>query len=205
VVLRDPKHIERVFDAPTQMIKRQNRTTGQVHSAISHDLLSGQHLASMSDKYTSILRHNLANKMFQERFWTEIEDLWTFFENEVSRAIIETLFGSLLLKQYRRIVRDFWEYHASIETISSGIPRFLVPSSYAAQDRLLENLEKWLRLSEEEADDVKANDDEAGWSEKMGFKLLRASEKADASTSSTEHSERALGALYLMRMYMLSS
>ncbi|KAF2865178.1 cytochrome P450 [Massariosphaeria phaeospora] len=178
VVVRDAKHAQKILqasahmtpkalqvraldkamDAPIEalllydMIRTGSLEDDHNHSArlvVPHKYLTGPSLSSISDVYLATFRRNLSNKMFQFKTWTEIEDMWSFFHNEISKAVMETLFGPAVMKQYPRLVRDFWEFDSNFDGFILGYPQFMMSSAYTARDRLLGNLWDWLLAAKE--------------------------------------------------------
>lgn len=115
----------------------------------------------------------MADKMFQERTWTEIEDLWSFFQLEISKACIETVYGSAILKTYPKLVRDYWDLDSSIEELLRGLPQFMAPSAHAARERLHQNLKEWLEAVHKGDRFAKTAEEDSDWDENMGSKYFQ--------------------------------
>lgn len=160
VVLRDPKHVERVLRTRKQLTSRnsihhmyenlygspkdslklyagnnsnEEKETGllkYVHSILPQKYLTGPSLAPLVDIYVSILSRNLNEKMFQVGSWTQIEDFWSFFHQVICRCTIETLLGSAILKQYPGIVKDYLKFAEAAAGFLPCLPRFLASAAY---------------------------------------------------------------------------
>ncbi|KAH7132575.1 putative cytochrome-like protein P450 [Dendryphion nanum] len=228
VVVRHPEHVKkvlqsvkqmtttdlhvRIFDkvmgAPVQAValykavgtgNKQSDEVDHAHITLPRQYFTGTGVAPMANVYIRLMQRNLSTKMFQEKFWTEIEDMWSFFQNEISRATIEMLFGSSLMKQYPKIVRDFWEFDQHVETLSQGLPRFLNSSAHEARDRLRENLQRWLESAHKGSDFAKIGEEDPDWDETMGSKFLQARDSIFANIPSFDSSARAAEALAIMQ------
>lgn len=175
-----------------------------VHSRIPRQYCSGAGLKSMGEAYTLLLRHNLGNKMFQDRTWTEIEDLWSFFQIEVTRATLATLFGEKLLKVYPKIVKDLWEFDANLDSLSTGLPQFLIPNAYKVRDRLQENIEKWLKSTKNErAGSMDSEKEENSQDRDLGSAYFRATSKAIQELGFEDGQTRAAAVLAMMHWYVM--
>jgi hypothetical protein len=139
-----------------------------IRSDVSLFHVSDAALASSVDAFISNLSASMHDKMFQYDTWTGIEDLWSFLQLVLVRCIIQTLFGSALLKQYPRIVRDYLDFNAAAEGFIPGMPRIMVYSAATPRDRLLQGIEKWAQ------DNRKASRAKApAWDEKAGLSVIR--------------------------------
>lgn len=170
-----------------------------VHSRVPRQYCSGAGLKSMAEAYTGLLSQNLGNKMFQDRTWTEIEDLWSFLQIEVTRAMLTTLFGQKLLKVYPKVMKDLWEFDANLDSLSTGMPRFLIPNAYKMRDRLLENLEKWLKSTNGyEAQSTASESEGTAWDPNQGAGYFRATDRAITELGFADGQTRAAAALAMM-------
>jgi hypothetical protein len=202
-------HVElfnEVFGAPkeatllvhSQTSRKKEDDLDYAHKILPQNYLSGAHLDAMVERYASTLSRNLSEKMFQEKTWTELEDLWTFFRNEITKVLVETIYGSGLLKTYPRIVRDFWEFDSNIENVKRKVPRFLAPKAYAARDRLLEQTEKWLQSLESATESEKGRGEDTGWDASKGSLFFQKRDEALANVGSIGHRARAAEVLALL-------
>lgn len=139
--------------------------------------------------------------------------MWLFFQNEVTRGLIEMVFGSTILKMYPKIVRDFWEFDDSVDVVESAmlrIPRFMSSKGDSAQDRLLANMKEWLRVTQTGENIVKHNqvDDDmydetwGGWDADKGSKFFQARDGVLANIPTLDHQARAAEALSILREYV---
>ena len=139
---------------------------------------------------------------FQVGSWTEIEDSWSFFRGEISKAVIETMFGSTLLKIYPALLRDYWAFDTHIEKFSGGLPRFLMSPAYTARDRLHENLQKWIKTVDGGSDLAKIADEDAVWDPEMGSKYWRGRDEIIAKIPTLDYRARAGDALINITEYV---
>lgn len=197
-VLGSPKEALELYNAMGTGNKESDQLD-YAHLTVPRKYFSGTPLIPMAEVYISVLRRNLSNKMFQEKYWTEIEDLWSFFQHEITRATMETIFGSAMLKRYPGVIRDFWEFDTNIENFTRGLPRFTMPKAYAARDRLHKNLTEWLQASHKGSDFAKVGDEDPNWDEDMGSKFFQARDSVFANIPSFNDQARAAETLAIMQ------
>ena len=231
MVIRDPKHVERILasDKATTNFQRaemydkvfgvsrvalqsykslgieseQTRQINYAHFDLPQKYLTGTSLASLADIYISAFRRNMSNKMFQQDSWTQIEDLWSFFEIEITRAANETLFGSALMKHYPKITQDFWKLDSNIEHFLPGLPRLTVSGVYELRDKVLEGLKKWLQATHGGTDFAKFEKDDSEWDESRGSKYFQERDAVFSGMPSHDYQSRAAEALSTMQRYEL--
>ncbi|KAF2686921.1 cytochrome P450 [Lentithecium fluviatile CBS 122367] len=227
-IVRDSNHVQRILDAmgqlttnferaevydkvlgtpkPTIECYRRHATKSEesdqiniAHFDLPQRYLTGPALHLLADKYIAIFRHNMSNKMFQIDSWTQIEDLWSFFQIEITRATTEMLFGSTLLKQYPKVSQDFWKLEANTEHFLPGLPRFTVSSVYDVRDRLLEGLKKWLQATHGGTDFAKIDEDDPVWDENKGSKFIQERDGIFSEMPSFNYKSRAAEILNVMQ------
>lgn len=170
-------------DAEGHFHKSDARTQEEVEDSPSRDDLfhiSDAALAPSVDTYISILSANMHDKMFQYDTWTRVEDLWSFLQLVVLRCTVDTLFGSTLLKQYPRMVRDYLDFNAATEGFVSGMPRMMVSGATKPRGRLLEGMKNWVPRDRGESynngetdDGGEITADYSIWDEKTGLRVVR--------------------------------
>jgi hypothetical protein len=171
------------------------------HFRLQQKYLTGVSMSSLADIYISAFQRNMSNKMFQLDSWTQIEDLWSFFEIDITRTCNETLFGSLLMKQYPKVTQDFWKLQANVENFLPGLPRFTVSGIYEVRDRVLEGLKKWLETTHGGEDFAKVGKDDPEWDESRGSKYFQERDQVLSTLPSFDHHSRAAEALGVMQRY----
>ncbi|KAF2648308.1 cytochrome P450 [Lophiostoma macrostomum CBS 122681] len=227
LIIRSAEHVKKVFQSVKQMTvtdfhaqiyekimgtpkeavqlyqdigkgRKESDAIDHAHLALPRQYFSGTALVSMVDVYIATLRRNMSNKMIQEKFWTEIEDMWSFFQNEIARATMETIFGSELLRMHPRIVRDFWEFDKNVEQLFRGLPRFMMPTAYNTRDRLVGNLSIWLQSVHPGTDFAKTAEEDPEWDAKSGSKFFQARDAVFANNT-LDYQARAAEALAIMQ------
>lgn len=147
---------------------KEQQQGDRILSGESQFHISDAALASSVDAFISNLSADMHDKMFQYDTWTGIEDLWSFLQLVLVRCTIHTLFGSALLKQYPRIVRDYLDLNAAVEGFVPGMPRIIMSSAAKPRDRLLQGMKKWAQ-DNGEAFNAKS----PVWDEKAGLSVIR--------------------------------
>lgn len=194
VVLRDPIHVQRVLERNDCLTTRaakvetfdklfgspdaeghmyRSEATGQqevdrMTSDASQFYISDASLASVVDIFISILSANMQNKMFQYDTWTGIEDLWSFLQLVLVRCTMDALYGSALLKQNPRMVRDYLDFDAAVEGFVPGMPRVMVSGAATPRGRLLESMKKWVQVNGEAT-----TAESPVWNQQAGLSVVR--------------------------------
>lgn len=232
LVLRDPKHIEKVLHAKKQFTPRNSIShtydnlygtpkdalkfyTGKgldgkeagfvehVHSTLPRKYLTGSSLAPLTDIYVSILSRNLREKMFQVGSWTQIEDFGSFFQQVIARCTIEMLLGSAIFKQYPSIVKDYLKFADAAAGFMPGMPRFLASNAYEAlRDRLQEGIIKWLKANHSGSEFAKIGDEDPVWDEHKGSKFIQERDDVFAKAEGVDLKGRAAEILSVMHGYV---
>ncbi|CAI6332412.1 unnamed protein product [Periconia digitata] len=158
-----------------------------VHSKYQDDV----EFKSLTDTFISIFRRNMSNKMFQPSSWTQIEDLWSFLEIEITRGAVETLFGSALIKNQPKLVRDYWDFQSKTGEFIPGLPRFTISSAVPPRDRLLEGIRKWLQTTHGGTDFAQIKASDPVWDEKRGSKFIQECDATFAQIPSFNYQARA--------------
>ena len=181
---------EKVFASPPSAVqiykdigKNTNAHSDAVHRAhlnLPKQYLQGMGLVPTAEVYIKTLRRSMGNKMFQEGSWTEIEDMWSFFQNEITKATIETIFGYELLRMYPKVVPDFWKFEDSFDQFFRGLPRFTMPTAYATRDRLVGKLGEWLEKVHPGNESARVGEEDEEWDERLGSKLAQARDQVYA-------------------------
>ena len=171
-------------------------------STVDHDQMmqvrqhtSGSALAALDDKLFNTLKRNISRSC-SDHDWTDIPDLYAFFEDQATRAIAETLLGSAIVESYPSFAKDLWTFIESTDTILIGLPRFMASEAYGARDRLLSHFKSWGRQADALRTQNKVNSD---WDPIAGSTLMQEREKLYSSLPGHGPEGRAaqtLGLLY---------
>lgn len=135
--------------------------------------MSDASLTASVEAFISNLSANMHDKMFQYDTWTSIEDLWSFLQLVIVRCTIHTLFGSALLKQYPRIVRDYLEFNAAAEGFAPGMPRVMLHGAAKPRDRLLQGMGNWASKGSGQSENSNNTDKGRIWDENTGLHVVR--------------------------------
>lgn len=202
---------DRVLGSPKEAVKiYQGIGTGHEDSkqveyaqlALPQKYLTHMPLISLAEVYISTLRRNLSNKMFQVKTWTQIENVWSFFQIEITRAATETLFGSALLKQYPKVVHDFWKFAANHDDLEWVLPQFRMSSTDGIRDQLEENLKKWLQTTHGGPDFAELGDEDPIWDAQKGSRFIQERDQVFANLPSFNYQARAAETLGIIQAYV---
>ncbi|KAF2475223.1 cytochrome P450 [Lindgomyces ingoldianus] len=197
-VMGSPKEVLEIYGAVGSG-RTDSEQVDYAHLTVPRLHLVGTSLTSIAEVYIAILRRNLAKKRFNVERWVEIQDLWSFFQVEITRATMETLFGSVILEDYPDLVQDFWKFDSNIENFTRGLPRFMIPSAWAARDRLRQKIKKWLQSVHEGDDFAKLGEEDPSWDQNMGSKFFQHRDSVLAKIAGMNDDARASEAMAIMQ------
>ncbi|KAI8943077.1 hypothetical protein NX059_001109 [Plenodomus lindquistii] len=161
--------------------------------------LTGTALANMTDLYVSILSRSMNDKMFQFKFWTQIEDVWSFFQQVITRCMIEALFGSTIMKEHRTLLRDYWAYDEAVSGFMPGMSRPLMTAAYEApRDKMLQAIESWLKNHHSGSEFARIGDEDPVWDENKGSKFIQERDDVFAKLEGIDTRARAADMLAIM-------
>ena len=162
------------------------------HSILPQKHLSAAPLTSITNIYVSILSSNLNNKMFQVGTWTLIEDFLSFFQQVVTRCVLETLLGSAIFKRYSNLVKDYQKLADSVDDFMPGMPAYIMSAaSKELRDRLLDGMERWLKANHSGLEFAKISDEDAVWDEDKGSKFIQESDSVFTKVDNANLKARA--------------
>lgn len=231
-MLRGPEHVNKVLQASTQLtsdasnVEVAGKLLGSSRNilsfyagedgneagkeAITHARvtvpqkhLTGTSLTAINNVYISILSSNLNDKMFQVGSWTQVEDSMSFLQQVITRCSMTTLFGSAIFKQYPNIIKDYQKFSETVESFSPGMPRFILPATYEQpRNRLLQGIEKWLRVNHSGSEFAKIGDEDPVWDEYKGSKYIQERDNLFAKIDGVDLKDRAAEILGVMFAYV---
>ena len=174
LVLLDPVHVKGVMSAskeldpnpfiqemilgqmlgtPKETIDFYKSNNGQLdHVQTSHirQHVTGSSLVAISQKVFERLTVHIDQLFTADGAseWVTVPDLFEFVQYHITRAITESLMGSAITEEYPQLYTDQWLFMDRSVDMVTKLPRFIIPTAYAARDRLLANLKRWSAKSE---------------------------------------------------------
>ena len=159
---------------PASKVKPHNRIDFLTHDGLIKGL-SGPGLDPAFKRFAHKLTKNLyALKVCEE--WTQMPDLLEFFQDHVSVAMIEALYGTTLTSQHPNFVRDLWAFDRVLPKLAKRLPKLIIPEAYKLREKLLRDIKSWQAVARERFDDSKVYKDGDGdpfW----GSELMRSRQK----------------------------
>ncbi|KAJ3562770.1 hypothetical protein NPX13_g8441 [Xylaria arbuscula] len=153
--------------------------------------LSGPGLAPISQRiFQGIYKRidTMENQLRDD--WTHLPNLYKYFQKDLSSAIIEALFGPMLLNLHPDIVDNLWKYDDMVPWLAKGIPSWINPGPYRARDKIRGQLKDWYVHARRDFDESKIYADGDGdpcWGSELmreRHKLLERSHDDDSLASS---------------------
>ncbi|KAF2123049.1 cytochrome P450 [Lophiotrema nucula] len=221
--LTNPQHVKRVLESaveldPTPFVNERimGRLMGSPKSAVDFYMsgddradfaqtvqmrqhLTGLSLGFMTKKLFQAFRTNVSNLLgaYADGTWVDISDLYAFIEDQLTRAIVETLMGSAFLEGYPEMVADLWTHIEATDHFFKGLPRILMPTAFAARDRLLSHLMSYSEKVERFQGE-KGHSSAAEWDSVAGSALLQDREALFSSMPGHGQEGRAAQSLGLV-------
>lgn len=124
--------------------------------------------------------------------WLYARDMFHFVQHTVGTAMIEAHFGPTLLRLSPTYMDDLWRLDAGIPWFSRQVPRFLIPETYRARERMVQSLMGWYKYGRENFDESQMYEDGDGdpiW----GSSLSRYRQKTLPTVK--QHDDRAMASL----------
>lgn len=146
-------------------IKSSGRIGLHTHKILTEGLL-GADLEPMTRRFTAVLPLSAELRNINNE-WSCHDDLSHFFELFLGRAVLESLFGSLLLKLNQDFAQDLFEYDQLVMTLARRIPRFLYPRPYTLRAKIIESIKKWQSVASQTTDLGSVEKVEAAWGSRM--------------------------------------
>jgi cytochrome P450 len=104
--------------------------------------LSGPNLAHATQRFTQLITSNL-EKQSLSREWTTHDDLGYFFQELVSKSILEALFGPAFLKLNPTFNDDLWAFDRDIPWLARCLPSFILPGAYRRRASVAAQVKRW--------------------------------------------------------------
>ncbi|GCB28270.1 cholesterol 7-alpha-monooxygenase [Aspergillus awamori] len=133
---------------PGSRIPSNRRVGYHTHENLFHGLL-GSGLGHTIERFDAAIKSSLDNAVPTGPTWTYVDDLTEFFEDHLGAAILETLFGPLLLTESPGFHRTLWKYDRYIMSMAKRLPSWLIPEGYQLRDKVLSGIMKWHKRATE--------------------------------------------------------
>lgn len=130
--------------------------------------LSGSGMWAFWDRYELELVDQLDSLAVGSE-WTEMPDLTSLFEVQVSTANTNALCGKSMLQLTPKFLSEVWKLDRKLDLLFRGTPRIFAPGVYARRDWLLDAVKKWQDHARENFDEsqLDENGDDPFWGSKI--------------------------------------
>lgn len=125
-------------------IKPEHRLLYLTHSSMSK-FLTGPGLKPLAARFSDNLRRRFEDLPIGHDL-AEVSSLYSFLQEHVFFASMETMFGPYILSLNPDLCKDFWNFDSGVTHIAKGLPRWMIPGAYRARDRCLASVKKWHRI-----------------------------------------------------------
>ncbi|KAA8642708.1 hypothetical protein EYZ11_011885 [Aspergillus tanneri] len=176
---------------PNSNVAPHNRVDYLTHDSLLRGL-SGAGLAHTFQRCRDTVISQIDSLCIEDE-WVQMPDLLQFFRNHVGRAVLQSLFGPLLLSINPTFMEALWEFDAATPYLAKRVPRLLVPKAYRVRDSLLDQIQRWYRHARANFHESLIGEDKDGdpcWGSRMMRErqqfLLAADNQDDASLASAD-------------------
>ncbi|KAI0965156.1 cytochrome P450 [Xylaria arbuscula] len=121
--------------APENRILYQQTYTAQ-------KFLASPYLEPLSQRYLTFFASKISSSGIGEDL-VQFPSLYAFCQEVVTEANIKAMMGTKITELDPNIAKHFWEAKQSAPEYFRGFPRWLIPSAFAARDRIIESVMKW--------------------------------------------------------------
>ncbi|KAK3986954.1 cytochrome P450 [Cladorrhinum sp. PSN332] len=105
--------------------------------------LSGPNLGHTTKRYTELFKSNLDKMSISSTEWTHHDDMGLFFQEIVSKSILEAIFGPAFLKLNPTFNEELWEFDRDIPWLARCLPSFILPGAYRRRASLAAQVKRW--------------------------------------------------------------
>lgn len=142
----------------------------QTHSA--QKFLAAPYLGPLAQRYLRFFHENVDQLAIGET-WTEYPDLYAFLQMTVTRANIEAMMGSEILKVNPRLIEHFWQAKRNAPTYFRGWPRWMMPRAFRQRDRVVDEIEKWHTYALEKGNVMLTGGEDPDWEPLLGSRYIK--------------------------------
>lgn len=143
-----------------------------------HDeyLAKTQYLTPISRQFIRLMKHDLDGSFNPEDYWDV--SLVRFCRQNVATWALKAMLGSTFFQVNPGLLDAFWKFDSSIFELTMGLPRWLTPTAYKAQDRYYGMIQRYLDLkddnptAEQDTTDIRAGaivPELVGWTRESKF------------------------------------
>ena len=143
-----------------------------LHHRLVLKQLSGNSLTGMTTRFLDVLDREFRAYDIGDQ-WIQIPDLFSWLENAVFTASVESLCGSEIFRICPDIVDDYRGFYQAAPTLLKGLPRYLSPKAYKKRDRFISSLKKWHRAAQENEPLKAFGEEEEGWDKWWGSLFVK--------------------------------
>lgn len=111
-------------------------------SRTAQKFLASPYLEPLSERYLKFFSCKIQSLRIGDD-WVEFPSLYAFCQEAVTEANIKAMIGSKITELDPNIVQKFWQAKQYAPEYFLGLPRWLIPSAFAARDRVVESVMKW--------------------------------------------------------------
>lgn len=127
---------------PGSKVPWSGRASYYTHKSLVEGLL-GDGIAPLAERIEALFFSALKDAVPISSEWTYEWDMTDFFEENLSSAILQALYGPLLIKQDPEFVRNLWKYDKGIMGLIRRLPSWMTPKMCRRRDELVNSIMRW--------------------------------------------------------------
>jgi hypothetical protein len=109
-----------------------------------HRFLTGPGGATFAKRFTQNIEERIRYIRQESGIdWFEWDDFASFFRNDLTAEVINSICGPALLDRNNDFLDDFWRFSDNLGTFVVRCPKFLAPAAYRSRDKALTALKDW--------------------------------------------------------------
>jgi hypothetical protein len=187
---------------PESDVAPHNRVDFLTHQ-ILFKAFGGSGLSTSFDRCAGILRRNLEALNLPEDEWTEMPDLWAFFQSQMGTAVLEGLYGPTLGRLSPGFLEDLWAFDRATPNLAKLVPKYLIPEANKVRGRRLDGIRRWHDHARQHFDDSAIGldgDADPYW----GSHMVRSRQKVLLDVDGQDYDAIAAADLGLIWAYVVS-
>ena len=130
---------------PSRYIMEKHRSDFRVY-------LQGGNLGAILSRITDAFAASISSdpriSAAADAEWVELPDLHDFMARRVFGAVTDVVFDEAFARVCPTLYEDFWAFYEVLPLLLLGIPRWMLPSIWAARDKMHHNFIVWRRWCE---------------------------------------------------------
>ncbi|KAF2866130.1 cytochrome P450 [Massariosphaeria phaeospora] len=171
--------LDRMFDMPAKALTLWKDDSGFLHKPhaqsstaphnrvdhitheLAHDFLLSPRSKEIPERYSTLLQKQLTELDIGTQ-WLEMDDLMEFFQQQMTAANMEAMYGPTLRAHMPTLCDDFWLFNRHIGPFCKQFPKWTIPwtipAACKARSNILQAIKHWQSHMRDRADSHATSD-----------------------------------------------